>query len=99
MNYILVILISVVGANFSIIFICLVGVLLVITEIINIEFINWLRKMLEKVFVPSLIITSFLKTTTIGELWSIIPIIFSASFVCVVGGVIGLISCKFWIRD
>lgn len=99
MNFIFIILISVMGANLSIIFISLVGVFLVITKTINPEFVSWLGRMLEMVFVPCIIITSFLRTITIGELYEIIPIIFSASFVCLVGGVVGFLSSQFWIKD
>jgi predicted permease len=69
------------------------------TKKIDQAFTSQLAGLIERVFLPSLIVTTFIRTVTIDQFWIVLPATVASVLVCVVGYIVGYLSNKYWIKD
>ncbi|KAM3131615.1 hypothetical protein pb186bvf_016279 [Paramecium bursaria] len=88
---------AVLAASIGVFLEAALGGLLTRQKIINQDFTKQLSGLIERVFIPALMFSSFLKATTSDQLLSLVPV-FLITFLCVIlGYLIGLLSIK-WIQ-
>ncbi|CAD8189285.1 unnamed protein product [Paramecium octaurelia] len=95
---ILTIIEAVVSATFGALAVASSGALLTHQKIFNNEFTMTLSKVVERMFLPAMIFTNFLKTVTFDSLLGLIPTILTTFFCIFCGYLIGVISNKYWIK-
>lgn len=66
------------GANTSVVIVCMIGALVVYSQIINTIFFTQLGRVIEMILIPCVIFVNVLKTFDVEDLLSIFPIAFSA---------------------
>ncbi|CAD8100567.1 unnamed protein product [Paramecium primaurelia] len=95
---ILTIIEAVVSATFGALVVASSGALLTHQKIFNNEFTMTLSKVVERMFLPAMIFTNFLKTVTLDSLFGLIPTILTTLFCILCGYLIGVVSNKYWIK-
>ncbi|CAD8191799.1 unnamed protein product [Paramecium pentaurelia] len=90
---------AVVSATFGVLAIAGSGALLTHNKVMNKQFTTTLSSLVERLFLPSLIFTNFLKAVTIGSLVSLIPSIITTFCCLFFGYCIGIVSNRFWIKE
>ena len=94
----LIIIKAVIAASIGVLIQALFGTYLSKIGAITKTFTTQLSGVVERVFLPSLIFTSFLKATTLYEMLSLLPIVVT-TFVCIgLGYIMGIVSNKYWIK-
>jgi len=90
---------AVLSSTLSILIICCTGAYLYKYKLINAEFTKLLSGIVEKVFLPCLIVSNIIKSLTYEDLVELLTVLFSANLVCGTGYIVGNISNKIWIKD
>ncbi|CAD8096678.1 unnamed protein product [Paramecium sonneborni] len=90
---------AVVSATFGVLAIAGSGALLTHKKVIDKQFTTTLSSLVERLFLPSLIFTNFLKAVTIGSVISLIPSIITTFCCLFFGYCIGIFSNKYWIKE
>lgn len=90
---------AVISATCGVLMIGSFGAIMTHRKVMNKQFTTILSSLVERLFLPSLIFTSFLKAININTILSLVPSIIT-TFVCVLMGyIIGLVSNKYWIKE
>jgi predicted permease len=90
---------SVLAASASVLVICIIGALMYKTKKIDQAFTSQLAGLIERVILPSLIVTNIIRSVTLDQFWVVLPATVASVLVCVVGYIVGYLTNKYWIQD